>query len=285
MLLNIDKMPQYQLLFDDNKLLVQTIQILYCGLANSYTDPKKHKEACSAFKDIIESLFSVNFSCEDLGVFTEDEAWTILSDGFLAKRLQNFHKPLASVIEEILVAEKDDKEAIKTTKIKKWKGLLSNRTSKATHSLMKLFEFEIRKQKERFIPVFKADEASLFYGGQRFYSFFRHLHCLYERLKVANTFINQAFEQELERRPEINATFGSFIKENIEQIRKERYIDIFFPSTISYALGEIGTEAYEDLCKWLIGSKAYILFTLDKLVRSVYLFMTLDHKTLSIHPQ
>jgi histone deacetylase complex regulatory component SIN3 len=264
--LNIDKMPQYQLLFDNKEILIQSIQVLYCGLANSYADPKKRKEACSLFKDMVESFFGIKFNCEELELLTEDEAWVILSKEFVLKRLQNFKKPLVDAIQELQV---DEDEEIKVNK--KWKELLLNGASKVPNNIFQVTEFEVKEQEARFIPMFNSSESNLLFGGQEFYSFFRHLHCLYERLKVAHDYIGQAFEQELECKPEIYSAFSSFIKENKEQIREERYGKIFFPSVVSYTLGEIKTEAYEDLCKWLIGSRAYILFTIDKLTRSVHI--------------
>jgi len=264
--LNIDKIPQYQLLFDNKEILIQSIQVLYCGLANSYTDPKKRKEAYTFFKDILESFFQIKFNCGGLEMITEDKAWIILSDEFLSKRLKNFQKPLAAVIRELQV---NSDEEVKVNK--KWKELLLNGKAKVVSSPLKVIKFEVKEQGVKFIPKFNSSESNLLFGGQKFYSFFRHLHSLYERLKAAHDYIGQAFEQEIERKPEIYSAFTSLIKENMEQIKDERYKKIFYSSVISHTLGEIGTEAYEDLCKWLIGSRAYILFTIDKLTRSVFI--------------
>lgn len=212
----------------------------------------------------------MKLNCEGIELFTEDEVWTMLSDEFLPKRLQDFHKPLPDTLKEM----QTDEEA----KAEKWKGLPPNGPNEAFQE-SELFEFEVKESEPRFMPEYKQGESNLLYAGQKFYSLFRHLHCLYERLKVAHDFVGQAFEQELERRPEINTSFGPFIKENVEEIRKERYKGIFYPSTISYILGEIGAEAYEDLCKWLVGSRAYILFTIDKLIRFVSFFtLTVDRE-------
>ena len=90
-------------------------------------------------------------------------------------------------------------------------------------------------------------------------------------MQVAYDFIIPAFEQELERMPEISAKYGALIKTNMQQLKSERYYKIFIRGVISNILGEIDITAYEELCKWLMGSRAYLLLTIEKLIRSVCL--------------
>lgn len=265
-------MPQYQILFEDKERLTEALQLIYYSLNNAYTDIDKCKERCGTFKELMESLFSVKLSNEEFEVLAEDDVWEMLSDGFVSKRLENVDKPLESVLEEMKANDlkEDENEFKKLNKQLKKKRNNKFPEKEPAARTNDCFTFEIKKNEERFLPAYNED-YNLFYGNQQMYSFLRHLHCLYERLSVAYDFIIPAFEQELERMPEVASKYGALVKSRIQQLKSELYFKVFIRAVVSNVLGEIDTATYEELCKWLIGSRAYLLLTIEKLIRSVTL--------------
>lgn len=266
-------MPQYRILFNDKDRLTEALQLVYYSLGNLYTAVDKCKEGCSMYKELVESLFEVKLSNEEFEVFAQDDVWELLEDGFLVKRLDDIQKPLEVVLEEVKASKLKEEENEFKALNKQLKKKNNNKGSQKVLTEKKTFHtFEIKRNEERFIPEYKG-EGNLLYGNQWVYSFVRHLHCLYERLQVAYDFIIPAFEQELERMPEINIKYGALIKANMKELKTERYYKIFIRGVVSNILGEIDTVAYEELCKWLIGSRAYLLLTIEKLIRSVYFML------------
>jgi len=265
-------MPQYRILFNDKERLTGALQLVYYSLSNSYTAIDKCKEGSSVFKEFVESFFEVKLSNGEFEVFTQGDVWELLENTFLTKRLDNIQKPLETVLEEIKASKLKGEDESETRMLnKQLKKKKSNKLAERSSIEKKsLHTFEIKRNVEKFIPEYKG-EGSLLYGNQWIYSFIRHLHCLYERLQVAYDFIIPAFEQELERMPEISAKYGALIKTNMQQLKSERYYKIFIRGVISNILGEIDITAYEELCKWLMGSRAYLLLTIEKLIRSVCL--------------
>lgn len=53
----------------------------------------------------------------------------------------------------------------------------------------------------------------------------------------------------------------------IEEISKERF-DIFLNGVFSAIATHIDTNKYEDFARNLLGNKAYLLFSFDKLIQS-----------------
>ena len=136
----------------------------------------------------------------------------------------------------------------------------------------KIFIFETWETNDhKFLPKYSSDSTNIFYGGQQFYYFFRNLHCIYERLKVACNNIIPTFEHEIGRRSEIYANYVPLLKERMDYFKNERYRQIFFRGITSFVLGEIDEKCYENLCEWLLGSRAYLLLNIGKLLNSVSL--------------
>ena len=188
----IDKIPQYQLLFDDKDRLIESFQLVYCSLNNSHTDNDKSK-GYIVFKQLVENFFSLKLPCENIETFTEDEAWILLSDDFLPKRLENLHKPLDSVLDEIKEMESDEsKEATnethKTSKQARKKQLQNIPPSEIMdieEVPEKLFLFKMQNEDmDKFLLLYKYGEHTLMYSGQHIYSYIRHILFLYERLQM-----------------------------------------------------------------------------------------------------
>lgn len=132
-----------------------------------------------------------------------------------------------------------------------------------------IFVFEtLKPSEERFWPEYQPDRHRLFYGARQFYDFLRNLHCIYERLKAACENVQTAFDQEMERRPEIYSRHESTLKAHTELLRAERY-QIFYRAITSFVLGELDAKSFESLCELAVGSRAYLLFTIGNLMHSV----------------
>jgi len=98
-------------------------------------------------------------------------------------------------------------------------------------------------------------KSTVIYGNRTVYALFRYLHFLYAR-------INYAFELCTSLSP-LYKTF-----ESAEEVQA-KYTD--FLSHLSKLInGQIEEEVYEDECRKLLGTKAYQLFTIHKVIRCVY---------------
>jgi len=98
-------------------------------------------------------------------------------------------------------------------------------------------------------------KSTVIYGNRTVYALFRYLHFLYAR-------INYAFEL----CTSLNPLYGNF--ESGEEVQA-KYTD--FLSHLSKLInGQIEEEVYEDECRKLLGTKAYQLFTIHKVIRCVY---------------
>lgn len=106
-----------------------------------------------------------------------------------------------------------------------------------------------------FLPKYK-----LFFGSQYFFIFFKQLYTIYERLLKARDLINSKVEEDL-----LGKTEGLG---KVEQYKNERF-GIFIGGVISCFNGVFDANKYEDFSRVILGSRAYLLFSFDKLITSV----------------
>ncbi len=266
----VDKVPQYQMLFTDKQRLADAVRLVIYQLATHYSDPDRKRRMCLTFKHFVEAFFAFEFeddeseSLWELDTFSEDDVKLLMSEKFMAKRLENVDLALEDLLKRETAAKvpSSDKWATK----RPVKRLVR---AGGTRSSCGLFAFETVKDTDRFVPRYRPESANVLYGGPQFYCLFRHLHCLYERLVNAHTFAGSSLDQELERRTEIKVRFKEVFAKNTGKLKEERYDQIFLVGVNSYLTGDIDSSKYEDLCKCYLGPKAYLLFTVDKLLTSV----------------
>lgn len=120
-----------------------------------------------------------------------------------------------------------------------------------------------------FLPISGEAKLNILYGTQSIYSFFRHFHCLYERLIKARTLAASHFEEELEKRPDLIAKMEPMLSQKKEEFKSERYELIYLRCLCSILRGNLEAAKYEDFCRAYLGSQSYLLFTMDKLINSI----------------
>jgi len=262
---NQDIMPQYQLLFEDEEILSDALRLVFCAMVKVYADPDKRKEISSVFKCFVEDFFSLSLNCDDTTEFdtiNDEDVKVLLSDSFLIKRLENMKTPLDDLLKD---REKQTEKKKKAQPKQPQEIKIFN-----MEDFKEIFIFETKRQtKDRFWPKYLPDQHNLFYASRQFYDFFRNFHFIYERLKATYNNIQSTLESEIERRPEIYSKHEADLKDHMEEIRNERYKQIFYRGLTSYILGELDNKSYELLCEWIIGSRAYLLFTIANLTHSV----------------
>ena len=128
---------------------------------------------------------------------------------------------------------------------------------------------ESKENTELFLPK-STNENMVLYGTVNFYSFFRNFHCLYERIIKAMNLAERGLEEQLERNPKLQTAYKVLSNEKKESLINERYEQIFIRGLRSALRGDIDSTRYEDFCRYLLGSQSYLMFSIDKLVNSVF---------------
>jgi histone deacetylase complex regulatory component SIN3 len=132
-------------------------------------------------------------------------------------------------------------------------------------------EFHIDKGKREnmhFLPS-SAELNAVMYGTVNFYSFFRHFHCLYERLIKARVLATKGLEEVIEGKIELRNKYANLTEEKKKELQDEQYEEIYIRGLNALIHGNIDTAKYEDFCRHCLGPQAYLMFSLDKLINSV----------------
>ncbi len=237
--------------------------------------------------------------------FSEEDVRAAMADCFIGKRLEHGEQSLAEswarLREEVMAIEAKSGEDNKAAESKKAKPTRPQKNTRGGHTKkadkkgegngkgVTMFErglaragirefgepMELLQQKGKrmedalFLPIANSERCSVMYGTANFYSFFRHFHCLYERLIKARNFAGKGFDGDLEKKPELAARFASVLGRRVDEFKAERYEQIFTKGLYAYLKGTIDTARYEDFCRHTLGPQAYLLFTMDKLINSV----------------
>ena len=92
--------------------------------------------------------------------------------------------------------------------------------------------------------------------------FFREIYTIYERLIKARQIINDKVDVDLNQRGD------DALKENSKQLKDERF-EIFLGGVMSAISSTIDANKYEDFTRNILGNKAYLLFSFDRLIIAV----------------
>ena len=84
-----------------------------------------------------------------------------------------------------------------------------------------------------FLPTGTEGNSEIMYGTANFYSFFRHFHCLYERLIKARALAGKELEAELEKKSELLSKYSDLIAKKKEELKGERYEQIYLKGLYS----------------------------------------------------
>mmetsp|Transcript_33824 Transcript_33824/g.32937 ORF Transcript_33824/g.32937 Transcript_33824/m.32937 type:complete len:119 (+) Transcript_33824:2264-2620(+) len=109
-----------------------------------------------------------------------------------------------------------------------------------------------------FLPYFKK-EYKLMFGSQFFYIYFKQFYTIYERLLKARELVDLKVEEDLKGR--------AFFEEKIKYFKKER-LDIFIGLVLATLNSSFDSNKYEDFSRNLLGGRAYLLFSFEKLISS-----------------
>mmetsp|Transcript_23282 Transcript_23282/g.17698 ORF Transcript_23282/g.17698 Transcript_23282/m.17698 type:complete len:311 (+) Transcript_23282:2217-3149(+) len=100
-------------------------------------------------------------------------------------------------------------------------------------------------------------EYKLLYGSQFFYIFFKQLYTIYERLIKARELVSAKVEEDL---------CSKAIDEQKQKQYKEERMDIFVGLVLATLNGSFDSNKYEDFARNLLGGRAYLLFSFEKLI-------------------
>ncbi|MFS8159917.1 MAG: hypothetical protein ACMG6E_06850 [Candidatus Roizmanbacteria bacterium] len=110
-----------------------------------------------------------------------------------------------------------------------------------------------------FMPYFQP-EYKLQYGTQFFYIFFKQFYSIYERLIKARDLVSSKVDDDQIGKQEE--------EQKLDEYKSERF-DIFMGLVLATMNGSFDTNKYEDFARQLLGSRAYLLFSFEKLIASV----------------
>jgi len=121
-----------------------------------------------------------------------------------------------------------------------------------------------------FVPPASKDQI-MFYGTQHVYFLVRFYFTLYERFLKAYEISNE-FEE--------NSKTEKLTEEEKKSLSTERY-EIFKWILVHLIRQNIDNEKYEDFLRSIFGTKAYLMFYIDKIIHtvtfSVFRTQLLDH--------
>lgn len=109
-----------------------------------------------------------------------------------------------------------------------------------------------------FVPSVKKDTI-MFYGTQQIYFLVRFYYTLYERFMKAYEISNE-FED--------NNKNSQLSEEEKKSLANDRY-ETFKWILVHLIRGNIENEKYEDFLRSIFGTKAYLMFYIDKIIQTV----------------
>jgi len=298
-----EKMPQYQLRFDKKDAFIEAYKIIIDQIMSAHGIQIDKDKTRLMLDKLIEDFLKFDtqsIPTEEGEALSEEEIKLIMSEGFLQKRLENSELPFSEAWEKIKSANAQETGEDKNADIKKPKtsrpvkaargghnkkadkkeaagkiisslerGLIEN--SSYAGPQIELFKEKSNKLEDAmFLPKPVKNESEILYGTASFYSFFRHFHCLYERLIKARELAENGLDSELEKKPEIQGKFKEILAKKKAELISERYEQIYLKGLYSLLRNNIDTTKYEDFCRQILGTQAYLLFSIDKLINSVF---------------
>jgi len=308
------KLPQLHLRLDNTLAFTDAYRMIVEQIiGGSGTQSEKEKERSMVDK-IMQEFFKfdvkkVTFSKPE--AFTENDIKVFMNDNFLEQRLELSDMTFIDAWKTIKSRSMQDiqnnegyenkkakanrppkgtrgghnKKVDKKDNVGRVSGINDRTLSHSGHTgpLMEFFtEDNIPKAERQLLPVLSELNAVM-YGSVNFYSFFRHFHCLYERVIKARALVAKGLEEELERRPELQSKYSGLTEERKQLLQSERYEEIYLKGLRSLLHNTIDAAKYEDFCKHCLGSQGYLMFSIDKLINSVRSFhLLLDRKN---HPR
>lgn len=303
------KLPQLHLRLDDAEAFTDAYKLIVDQILSGCTTQSEKDKAKLILDKIMIEFFK--FDAKKVNIdkpepFNENDMKLFMNDGFLQQRLELSNMTFADAWKVIKNQNMQDIQSNEGNENKKAKV---NRPPKGTrgghnkkidkkdniartlgisdrgliHSnhtgapMAFLLEDKMPKAERKFLPT-ASELNAVMYGSVNFYSFFRHFHCLYERIIKARALAGKGLEEELERRPELQAKYSSLPVQTKDQLQSERYDQVYLKGLQSLLQNTIDVAKYEDFCRHCLGSQGYLMFSIDKLINSVYFPPIVDCK-------
>ena len=297
------KLPQLHLRMDDSMAFTESYKVILeqiLGNHNPQSEKEKEKEReilnqimVEFFKFDIQKAIPINLELNN-----ETDIKILMSENYLALRLEyanlSFEEAWSKIRNIIIRESQNNEDRHETKKVKPARIVKGNRgghNKKADKKevLLKPLDIidrnlarsgriglpmifmmtpDLKNEERLFLPSASSLNAVM-YGTLNFYSFFRHFHCLYERLIKARTLGVKEFEDELAKKPGLKEKFEKLSEAKKEELKTERYRKVYLIGLNSILNGDIDAAHYEDFCKQCLGPQGYLMFSLDKLVNSV----------------
>lgn len=295
------KLPQLHLRLDNNQAFTDAYKMIVEQIVTGGgTQSEKEKERSMVDK-IMQEFFKfdvkkVTFNKPE--AFTENDVKVFMNENFLQQRLELANMTFGDAWTTIKSRSMQDvqnnegyenkkskanrppkgtrgghnKKIDKKDNVGRVLGITDRVLSHSGHTgpLMEFFmKDNIPKAERQFLPV-PSELNAVMYGSANFYSFFRHFHCLYERIIKARALAGKGLEEELERRPELQSKYLSLSDEKKQQLQVERYEEIYLKGLRSLLYNAVDAAKYEDFCRHCLGSQGYLMFSTDKLIGYVH---------------
>jgi paired amphipathic helix protein Sin3a len=281
-----DKLPHYQLLFNDEECFALAISLVLHSISSIANRQQEKDKMMSFLNSVFLHFFefAIDLEADTLRPtqMDDDDIHYMITDEFKKARIE---KPHLSY-EQILATYKKSKEPATEQNANKTQAepekvpirvpkSVTRRREEAnkliTESKMEddPKQMKIEKQcmgtmESSLLPV-KTPDKKLFYGSQHTYSFLRFFHVLYERLIKVRKLLKDVFLTDALRIcPNVKLT-----DEQQAALIQESFTGIFISIFCSLMKGKLEATKYEDFCKNYMGQKAYLVFTLDKLVNAI----------------
>lgn len=104
----------------------------------------------------------------------------------------------------------------------------------------------------------------MLYGSHHFYVLLRQIYTIYERILKAKQIIEQKVDEDLALKED------ELLKKKAPDFKNEKFEVFLAGATLALQAG-FDTNRYEDFIRALLGGKAYLLFSFEKLISAVRL--------------
>eukprot|EP00826_Nyctotherus_ovalis_P041155 TRINITY_DN4112_c0_g4_i1.p1 TRINITY_DN4112_c0_g4~~TRINITY_DN4112_c0_g4_i1.p1 ORF type:complete len:431 (+),score=132.31 TRINITY_DN4112_c0_g4_i1:75-1367(+) len=284
------KLPQYQMRFDNVDAFGDAYRVVLHQILNGHASQTEKDKARNMLDSLMENFIELDvksFSSDDIEEFSEDDIKTLMDENTLLKRMEQLDLDIPAFLEKLKAdvmksngEEKGQKpKAARQSKTnrggynKRMEGakipqVLDRGLTHNEHNGLPM-EFERESDQSMESAMFLPAGKNVFYTNANFYSFFRHFYCLYERLIKAKALSGEEIETQIKNKTNLEAKYTEKWKEKKDELKIEVYKQIYLKGLYSLLSSTIDTAKYEDFCRHYLGTQAYLLFSIDKLINSV----------------
>ncbi|CDW73125.1 paired amphipathic helix protein sin3a-like [Stylonychia lemnae] len=280
---NSDKLPHMRFLFNNKEILDLTLQMILVGIRLANNGGAEKEKMRQSLRAILEEFMEVqNFEdilreSKEIIYLEESQVDYICQRDYYEGKVKEdfqYERIQTKAQDEMMDEEKKDSDVKQGDQNGSDQGnQLSPETAKQINkgnsinqslkplNLQSYSKDEVNLvQNSPFYPYHKP-EYRLLYGSQNFYVILRQIYTIYERLMKAHQLVADKVQDDMNSRNDDN------LKKRIDEFRKERF-EVFLGGILVAMQSGADFNKYEDFARALLGSKAYLLFSFDKLIVS-----------------